>query len=584
LQAFGVTRIRRRRAFVGRAGTVDSIQAAWKNAGMPELLLLSGATAVLRTPLHGQSVTVGRSVANDIAIPDDALPSFLCSFEPAGQGRYRVVDRGGGGVVMNGRTVIDEPVVDGATFRFGALTARFSRGADDAGAAAASAGQRTGILRTRADGRLTRTDLRLRLPGALGGGSHEIPPLGLRIGALPDNDLVLDDGFVSSFHAQLFLRGERLIVRDLDSTNGTFVNGVRVVEAEVPVGAELRFGKTAMKAEGKDVDVDVVGADKAVGKGPWRCGELTTADAGFARTFSLIEKVAPHDASVCIFGETGTGKELVAHALHKLSGRRAGPFVPLNCAAFPEELIESELFGHEKGAFTGADRQRKGAFEEADKGTLFLDEIGELPIEMQAKLLRVLETRAVRRLGGRGDIPIDVRIVCATHRDLAQHVRDGRFREDLLHRIYVIPVKLPSLRDRPVDVVHLARHFAKAMSPTQTPTFSSAAEQKLRQHPFPGNVRELRNVVQRAIIMGDGKTIDAEDVAFIPVTLAEQKDGASLYRKGMTMEEVEKTAIAAALAAHGSLGEAARALGVAKTTLWRKATAFGLVSRDGPEE
>ncbi len=579
-----MTRIRRRRAFVGRAGTVDSIQAAWKNAGMPELLLLSGATAVLRTPLHGQSVTVGRSVANDIAIPDDALPSFLCSFEPAGQGRYRVVDRGGGGVVMNGRTVIDEPVVDGATFRFGALTARFSRGADDAGAAAASAGQRTGILRTRADGRLTRTDLRLRLPGALGGGSHEIPPLGLRIGALPDNDLVLDDGFVSSFHAQLFLRGERLIVRDLDSTNGTFVNGVRVVEAEVPVGAELRFGKTAMKAEGKDVDVDVVGADKAVGKGPWRCGELTTADAGFARTFSLIEKVAPHDASVCIFGETGTGKELVAHALHKLSGRRAGPFVPLNCAAFPEELIESELFGHEKGAFTGADRQRKGAFEEADKGTLFLDEIGELPIEMQAKLLRVLETRAVRRLGGRGDIPIDVRIVCATHRDLAQHVRDGRFREDLLHRIYVIPVKLPSLRDRPVDVVHLARHFAKAMSPTQTPTFSSAAEQKLRQHPFPGNVRELRNVVQRAIIMGDGKTIDAEDVAFIPVTLAEQKDGASLYRKGMTMEEVEKTAIAAALAAHGSLGEAARALGVAKTTLWRKATAFGLVSRDGPEE
>ena len=553
---------------------------------MPELLLMSGETPVLRTPLHGQSVTVGKSVANDISIPDDALPPFLCSFEPAGQGRYRVVDRGGGGVVMNGKKVVDEPVVDGATFRFGALVGRFSRGKDDASSSSssASAGQRTGILRTTATGQLTRTDVRLRLPGSAGGGSREIPPQGLRIGALPDNDIVVDDGFVSSFHAQLFLRGERLIVRDLDSTNGTFVNGVRVVEAEVPVGADLRFGKTTMKTEGKDAEVKLDVDNKSVGKGPWRCGDLTTADAGFAKTFALIEKVAPHDASVCIFGETGTGKELVAHAMHRLSGRRSGPFVPLNCAAFPEELIESELFGHEKGAFTGADRQRKGAFEEADKGTLFLDEIGELPLEMQAKLLRVLETRSVRRLGGRGDIAVDARIVCATHRDLAQHVREGRFREDLLHRIYVIPVKLPALRDRPVDVVHLARHFAKAMAPASAPTFSPAAEQKLKQHPFPGNVRELRNVVQRAIILGDGKTIDADDVAFVPVTLAEQKDGAALYKKGMTMEEVEKTAIAAALAAHGSLGEAARALGVAKTTLWRKATAYGLVSRDGVEE
>jgi DNA-binding NtrC family response regulator/pSer/pThr/pTyr-binding forkhead associated (FHA) protein len=549
---------------------------------MPELLLLNGDTPVLRTPMHNQCVTVGRSLANDIAIPDDTLPMFLCAFEPAGQGRYRVVDKSGAGVVMNGRRVVDEPIVDGAAFRFGALVARFERGRDEPAAASGLPSQRTGVLRTRSDGRLTRTDVRLKLPGTPGGDLREIPAGGLRIGALPDNDIVLDDGFVSSFHAQLFLRGERLVVRDLDSTNGTFVNGVRVVEAEVPVGAALRFGKTTVTVESKDVDVDV--ADKAAGRGPWRCGDLTTADAGFAKTFALIEKVAPHDASVCVFGETGTGKELVAHALHKLSGRRSGPFVPLNCAAFPEELIESELFGHEKGAFTGADRQRKGAFEEADKGTLFLDEIGELPLEMQAKLLRVLETRAVRRLGGRGDVAIDVRIVCATHRDLATHVREGRFREDLLHRIYVIPVKLPSLRERPVDIVHLARHFAKAMAPQGTPTLSSAAEQKLKQHPFPGNVRELRNVVQRAIIMGDGKTIDVDDVAFIPVTLAEQKDGASLYRKGMTMEDVEKTAIAAALAAHGSIGEAARALGVAKTTLWRKATSYGLVSRDGPEE
>ena len=309
---------------------------------------------------------------------------------------------------------------------------------------------------------------------------------------------------------------------------------------------------------------------------------MHTADPGFAKTFALIEKIAPHDASVCIFGETGTGKELVAHALHTLSGRKNGPFVALNCAAFPEELIESELFGHEKGAFTGADKQRKGAFEEADRGTLFLDEIGELPMEMQAKLLRVLEARAVRRLGGRGDIPVDVRIVCATHRDLVQHVKLGRFREDLLHRIYVIPVKLPPLRDRPVDIAHLARHFVASISPRASVVVTDKGQAKLRTHPFPGNVRELRNVIQRALIMGDGVTIDVDDIAFIPITLDEVKDGAALYKKGMTMDDVERAAIEAALTAHGSLGEAAKALGIATTTWWRKATAFGIV-QEGKE-
>jgi DNA-binding NtrC family response regulator len=541
---------------------------------MAELVLFSGETPVLRAPLHGQALTVGRSAVNDVSIPDDELAPFVCALEPGSTG-YRVVDKSGQGVLLNGRRVTDEPLPHGAELRLGRLTARYARTPDDKGGK--DGGQRTGILRTRGDGKLVKTEFRLRLPA---GERLEIPPSGLRVGALSDNDVVVCDGFVSSYHAQLFLRGERLFVRDLDSTNGTFVNDVRVVEAEVPAKSTLRFGKVKIQVETEDSDVDVDATAK--GRGPWKCAQLTTADAGFAKTFALIEKVAPHDASVCIFGETGTGKELVAHALHVLSGRKNGPLVPLNCAAFPEELIESELFGHEKGAFTGADRQRKGAFEEADKGTLFLDEIGELPMEMQAKLLRVLETRAVRRVGGRGDTPVDVRIVCATHRDLVQHVKQGRFREDLLHRIYVIPVKLPSLRERPVDVVHLARHFGALISPHRSVTLTGAAEEKLRQHSFPGNVRELRNVMQRALIMGDGATIDAGDIAFIPATLDEVTTGAALYRKGMTMDDVERTAIDAALKAHGSIGEAARALGVAKTTLWRKATAYGLVKDEKP--
>ncbi len=541
---------------------------------MAELVLYSGDTPVLRTPLHGQAVTIGRSVVNDISVPDDDLPPFFCTLEPTGGG-YRLVDKGGRGVFLNGRRISDEPLPHNAEIKVGRLLGRFSRTPDDRGGKDGS--QRTGILKTRGDGKLVRTDVRLRLPS---GEVKEIPAAGLRVGALPDNDIVIDDGFVSSYHAQLFMRGERLFVRDLDSTNGTFVGDVRVVEAEVPLKSTLRFGKVSMQTETEDTPVVV--ADSAVGRGPWRCSQLTTADAAFAKTFALIEKVAPHDASVCIFGETGTGKELVAYAMHALSGRKGGPFVPLNCAAFPEDLIESELFGHEKGAFTGADKLRKGAFEEADKGTLFLDEIGELPLEAQSKLLRVLESRAVRRVGGRGDTPVDVRIVCATHRDLVQHVRDGRFREDLLHRVYVIPVKLSPLRERPIDIVHLARHFGALMSPSRSVSLTAGAEDKLRQHPFPGNVRELRNVIQRALIMGDGVTITDDDIAFVPLRLDEVTEGAALYKKGMTMEDVERAAIEGALSAHGSLSEAARALGIAKTTLWRKASAFGLVKEEKP--
>jgi DNA-binding NtrC family response regulator len=548
---------------------------------MPELVLRNGVVDVLRAPLHGQAVTLGKSTANDISIPDETLPAFLCSLEPMGDGRYRLIDRCGQGVAINGAMSEDRELADGDVLTLGQLSARYvAVGSDEKPSPVASGNERqnTGVLRTRSDGRLVLTDVRVRMPKQSGGELMQLPVAGLRIGALPDNDLILTDSFVSSFHAQLFMRGERLIVRDLDSTNGTFVNDVRVVEAEVPLGGIVRIGKLELSIEHRDEvnDLPALSNDR----GPWHCGELHTADKSFAKTFALIEKVAPHDATACIFGETGTGKELAAHALHQLSGRRRGPFVPLNCAAFPADLIESELFGHEKGAFTGADRQRKGAFEEADKGTLFLDEIGELPLDAQAKLLRTLETRSVRRVGGRGDVPVDVRIVCATHRDLMQHVKTGQFREDLLHRLYVIPIKLPPLRDRPHDIVHLAQHFAKLLSPNHGARITKGAELKLGAHRFPGNVRELRNIIQRALILGNGKTIDDSDLAFIPVTLADQTTSAQVFRPGVTMEDIEREALRTAMEAFGTMAEAARALGIPKTTFWRRAQALGIVVRE----
>ncbi len=545
---------------------------------MPELLLLSDGKSVLRCPLHGQIVTVGRSSANDISIPDDKMPTLHCSFEVVG-GKYHVLDRGGQGVFIAGDEYEHKELADGDEVTLGQLVARYSAhgGVEEPlpTVKRQDREQRTGILRTRSgDGKLTRLDLRLRLPESAGGGRVEVPAAGLRIGAGPDNDIVVDDGFTSSFHAQLFVRNDRLFVRDLDSTNGTFLDGVRVVEAEVAAGAVVRFGKIDVHVEADEVEEPVV---PPTGQGPWHCVDLHTSDAEFAKLFKLIEKVAPHEATVCVFGETGTGKELVAQAIHRLSNRRTGPIVPLNCAAVPSTLIESELFGHEKGAFTGADRQRLGAFEEANKGTLFLDEVGELSMDVQAKLLRVLETRSVRRVGGKGDVPVDARVVCATHRDLAKHVKEGKFREDLLHRLYVIPLRLPALRERPSDIGFLARHFIAHLSPVKGVQLSDAAEKKLRTHAFGGNVRELRNVIQRALIMGSGRELTDVDIVFVPVSLADATLVGQVYKAGMTMEEVEKSAYRGALETYGSAAEAARALGLAKTTFWRRATALGVL-------
>jgi DNA-binding NtrC family response regulator/pSer/pThr/pTyr-binding forkhead associated (FHA) protein len=545
---------------------------------VPELILLANDTPVLRCPLHGQALSFGRSPANDVSLPDDDAPPMLASFEPRSDGAYAVVARAAKALVVNGERTESHVLRDGDVVNLGRLVARFSTAAPSAPEAPRMV-QRTGLLRTSSDGKITRTELQLEVPGR---GVWEIPPSGIRIGALSDNDIVIDDGFVSSFHAQVFARGERLFVRDLDSTNGTFVKGVRVIEAELMPDVDLRVGKTVISVVTRESEERI---GSPAGKGPWTCGEMVTSDPPFAKTFALIEKVAAHDATVCVFGETGTGKELVAAAVHKLSGRRRGPFVPLNCAAIPATLIESVLFGHEKGAFTGADRQQKGVFEDAHEGTIFLDEIGELPLELQSKLLRVLETRQVRRLGGRTDISVDVRVVAATHRDLVRHVAEGKFREDLLHRLYIIPIALPPLRERGADAIFLAEHFASKLSPAgKAPKLTTAAKSKIMEHRFPGNVRELRNVVQRALIMMTGAVIDDDSVQFLPTHLEDVKENARIYRKGMKLDDVERQLYREAIAAYGSIAAAAKALQVSKSTLWRRATALGLVSSKNPDD
>ena len=309
--------------------------------------------------------------------------------------------------------------------------------------------------------------------------------------------------------------------------------------------------------------------------------EIVHAGEAMRRVMAQVERVAASEARVCILGETGTGKELIARALHERSPRRGGPFVTLNCAAVPGELIESELFGHEKGSFTGAATRHIGKFEQANHGTLFLDEIGDMPLVMQAKLLRVLEERQVERVGGDRTIPVDVRVVVATHRNLDELVKKGVFRQDLYHRIYVFPMILPALRERAEDIPALVSHFAAQVSEVngwKPKPFEPAAIQELQRYGWPGNVRELRNVVERLLLLADGPV----DVAAVRLALPagdEAVAGGASFTGALSArtDAFEREQILAELKRNAyRMTDTAKALGLERSHLYKKCQALGI--------
>jgi len=300
-----------------------------------------------------------------------------------------------------------------------------------------------------------------------------------------------------------------------------------------------------------------------------------TRDPEVLRVCRLIEKVAPTAATVLIQGESGTGKELLARALHDLSPRRSARFVAINCAAIPETLLESELFGYEKGAYTGAAKQTLGKIETANSGTLFLDEIGDLPMSLQAKLLRFLQERVIERVGGRQEIPVDVRIVCATHQSLKEQIVAGKFREDLYYRLAEITVEVPPLRERKGDPSLLAHGFVHKFAAEQSRpamTLLPEAVAVIEAYPWPGNVRELENVIKRAVIMADGMTISARDLG-LGATTAET----TVLNLRQVREEAEKGAVLRVLGrVNGNLSKASELLGISRPTLYDLMDRFGL--------
>ncbi|MGH7438912.1 MAG: sigma 54-interacting transcriptional regulator [Polyangiaceae bacterium] len=316
-----------------------------------------------------------------------------------------------------------------------------------------------------------------------------------RVGSAAGSDLSLADYTVSRVHCEIRVRPGAIAIKDCGSTNGTFVEGVNVRDAEVRPGATVRVGKSVFRIETVDGSsvVPLSDADSF--------GELVGASLEMRQVYAVLERIAPTSATLLIQGETGTGKDVAARSLHAASARASGPFVPVDCGAIPENLIESELFGHVRGAFSGAISDRRGVFEEAHGGTLFLDEIGEMPLAVQSKLLRALETRSVRRVGGNTERPVDVRIVAATNRSLAVCANQGTFREDLYYRLAVVEITLPPLRARVDDIPALGAHFFRRFSGSSA-SLPETFVAMLARRAWPGNVRELRNFIERSVSLG----------------------------------------------------------------------------------
>jgi two-component system, NtrC family, response regulator len=306
-------------------------------------------------------------------------------------------------------------------------------------------------------------------------------------------------------------------------------------------------------------------------------GGMITAAPEMLKVASTIERVAKADVSVMLLGASGTGKELLARGLHEASNRARGPFIAINCAAIPENLLESELFGHEKGAFTGAVKTTEGKIEMAEGGTLFLDEVGDIPLPLQVKLLRFLQERVIERIGGRKPIPVNTRIVCATHQNLDVMIAEARFREDLYYRLAEIVVKIPTLSERPGDAGLIARHFAAKFAASMNPTVKGLAPDALTaidRWSWPGNVRELENRMKRAVIMADGRLIGAQD---LDLTQADNDDEVDAINLKSVREVADRKAIRRAIArTDGNISNAAKLLGVSRPTLYDLLKQYGM--------
>src|SRR5712692_7147138 len=543
---------------------------------MPELVFFRRGEEVLRFALDRPRTVLGRSDRSDVVIPDPEVSRDQVAITMEGHESI-LRDLSGRGTKVAGVARQQVVLTDGVDITLGQWRAVYRERVDGLNELGTEGvGTRAERLEEEIAGPCWQP-AQLRVRQGADESVHKWVGDEINVGSDPGNDLVLTDRFVSSKHLRITRKDGVYRVLDHRSTNGTFIGNLRMVEAEIPLGTTVRIGERQLTLEATPANkkesafLGIVGSDPSV-----------------RQLSDLIERIAPSGATVAIFGESGTGKELVARAVHARSHRADRPFVPVNCAAIPKDLIESELFGHEKGAFTGATNARKGAFEEADTGTLFLDEIGELPLDLQAKLLRAQESGEIKRVGASRPVHVDVRIVAATNRNLLGSSREGRFREDLYYRLCVVPVQLTPLRSRRSDVITLAEHFLRMFAPRgQQVRLTEAAVDRLQAHAWPGNIRELKNVLHRALLLRKGPTIDSSDLSFDSEVNRETGLTLPEHPAGMTLEEMleklERQIVEAALRRYRNNRErVAKELGVARSTLFKRLKDWGLTRQEDP--
>jgi DNA-binding NtrC family response regulator len=402
-------------------------------------------------------------------------------------------------------------------------------------------------------------------------------PEAVSFGSGPQCSLVLSDKTVSRKHLEAQLIGDEVVMLDCGSTNGTFIQGSRFDKISIGFGAEVKLGRTVIKFLPDEEIVEPAPSAQA------SFGSIVGGDTKMRQMFTLLEDVAATNATVLIEGETGTGKELIAEEIHNHSPRRDGPLVVFDCGSVPRELIESMLFGHVKGSFTGAITDRRGAFAEAHGGTIFLDEIGEMSLDLQPSLLRVLDKRAVRKVGSNTYEKIDVRVVAATNRDLRAEVAKKAFREDLYYRLAVIRVGVPPLRERGSDIPLLIQHFVNTFGPQLNITPEDMS--RLVRHSWPGNVRELRNVMERACLLARGSTINLEDALVSEASsqsLGIRTDLPFKEAKGQLVEMFEREYIEDLMRRHKmNLSAAAREAQIDRKHLRELIRKYGLDPRVG---
>jgi len=398
----------------------------------------------------------------------------------------------------------------------------------------------------------------------------------LVVGNSSQCDIVLEDDYASKMHAEFHLSDRGFLIKDLESTNGTLINGAKIREKYATNKDEITVGRTkitVMFERSAKQDITPFSEDNF-------CGIIAKSRT-MKLLFKKIEIIAKTAMTVLIQGETGTGKELVARAIHDLSQRHASSFVVINCSAISPHLIESELFGHEKGAFTGADKRHLGVFEQASGGTLFLDEIGELPLELQAKLLRAIEYQNFRRVGGSENINVNVRLIAATHRDLSRLIGLERFREDLYYRLSVLPLTIPSLRERKEDIETIANSFIHEFSPKGQKELSKKALDKLLSHSWPGNVRELRNTILRSLTFCQERVISSDDIEIISVIQSAKIDrnhdsGVIKLLRPQKHYDDRELIVKTLKSTGGDKSKAAKMLGIGRSTLFRRIKQFDI--------